>query len=1523
VIDRKELELLVRAQIQGGKDLDAVARSISKIGEAIDEQSAAAKKGEARIDELRASLESIALVQKELEGQQRAIRAFEKLAKGVAAADERLASATKRHNEYAVGLEKVEKRTEAQQDRLVRYAAAVDKAAAALARQKGSLASMEAEFRAAGIEVESLAAVQQRNVALQGELGLVYAKGSQAVKGYTSDVRAAREAQAALDRQNAESIKNAELFARAEQRAADAARARARAAEEVEQARANRRAEVASQRRFDQEVAEQRRRQEELTALRRDIEGRTAQANSAKEAAGYQKVAAAARTQAREFTTLARAADNLAPKTLSVRDAVDSIIKPAKSATQSIDKLEAEIKQLAQGAQSIRGPISDYRSQIERLSAAQNTLGRQAGLIDTFNRQIALLRQSRAEFVQSRADVARYAAEVARGGDSAREFGTKLAQAQAQMRASAQAMASQIGATRQSREALQAAGLSTRNLAGEQQRLTALSRQSVAAMDALKQANERYGTSVRSVSQANDQLKRSTEGAARAKWFFRDEGRTTLSLVQRIRGEILSLAAAYVGLYSAINVGRGAIQATIDRQAIESRIAVAIDSNDPEKIGRQYEYLRDRADYYGIGLKGLAQSYGSYAVATRSARYSDEQTRYTFEQLTAAMRVMKLNTDQSGRAFVQIQQILSKTKPEMEDIKTIAESGFAGVQGLMARGLRTIGVEGIRAGTEVGDMFALMKKGALDSNRAIFALAVQAEQELGGRIPEAIKTLAAEQGRFETSVFEFQQKVAESGWAEAYKQALVEIGDLLASPEGVEGAKALGQLFASLARGAVWLANNLDTVKNVLILVGLYMARIPLMNAYRDTVALVGVLKSLGAVFTATVMPAIRAAVLSLMIMVNTMGVLAKGVLSALGVIGAGFAGWQIGKWAYEKFAIVRKAGVWLVTGLAEAWAVMTTGFQAAAESLPAFMRQAFVNVINIITAGVRKSLGIFARLASAAGFDDLSKNLSGIAQSMKLTAAGTEGIYAKHRANLEAERARIRQIRADMLADASGVAKVAAQAEKEAARAVSGAIAGRPDTPINPLDIGGDKGASKRISDLEREIDQLDNALKGLETRALKQDADTLDKQIALIDREYGELAARIGKIGGDTGTEFMRRLNAARNALIDNVTNDFNAKMLAAQNAFLKKTEDAEEQAGKRDKLRLDSRLNAIRSDYEQLYRELNDLRAQFVANGRDTGPLDEAAQRLEAARALRLELETTKYNTEELNRREQLLNDTIAAREKLISAVNTQRQLGYINDQEAGEQMKRINDEMLPKIEAAGEATRQWAVAHQAIFSSPEQMQVFLATLDAVLSKARGVKNEFSLINDQIAQAGVNAINGGLSSVYDSLMKVFNGQLTVKEGFDQMMASLGEFARAFLKEIVVMIAKMYLFRSLQGMGGFLGSIGTAGLNSMGAGVRHSGGVIGRAGGSRRQVDPSWFANAPRYHSDGLAGLRSDEYATILQRGEEVLTRDNPRHVMNSEKGSAGFGGALTVTMDPSALGMTMRDWLEREMGRIAATQ
>jgi hypothetical protein len=51
--------------------------------------------------------------------------------------------------------------------------------------------------------------------------------------------------------------------------------------------------------------------------------------------------------------------------------------------------------------------------------------------------------------------------------------------------------------------------------------------------------------------------------------------------------------------------------------------------------------------------------------------------------------------------------------------------------------------------------------------------------------------------------------------------------------------------------------------------------------------------------------------------------------------------------------------------------------------------------------------------------------------------------------------------------------------------------------------------------------------------------------------------------------------------------------------------------------------------------------------------------------------------------------------------------------------------------------------------------------------------------------------------------------------------------------------------------------------------------------------------FANAPRMHNGGWAGLKSDEVPAILQRGERVLSRRESRAYGDGGNGGGGNGG------------------------------
>jgi tape measure domain-containing protein len=196
---------------------------------------------------------------------------------------------------------------------------------------------------------------------------------------------------------------------------------------------------------------------------------------------------------------------------------------------------------------------------------------------------------------------------------------------------------------------------------------------------------------------------------------------------------------------------------------------------------------------------------------------------------------------------------------------------------------------------------------------------------------------------------------------------------------------------------------------------------------------------------------------------------------------------------------------------------------------------------------------------------------------------------------------------------------------------------------------------------------------------------------------------------------------------------------------------------------------------------------------------------------------------------------------------------------------------------------------------------QLKQYLTAMEA-LAKASGDKEALKTIDEyklKLAEASVvtsdfysQVEDAATDSIVDGFMSLVDGSKSVGEAFRDM-------ARQFALAVAQMIIQAYALAAVKAI-----------LSSFGGGgsvpVAHSGGIVGPGwGGVKRNVNPIIFAGAPRFHNGGVAGVRKGEVPAILQAGEEVLTRDDPRHASNGGKsGGAADGSGVRIinVLDPS---------------------
>lgn len=245
----------------------------------------------------------------------------------------------------------------------------------------------------------------------------------------------------------------------------------------------------------------------------------------------------------------------------------------------------------------------------------------------------------------------------------------------------------------------------------------------------------------------------------------------------------------------------------------------------------------------------------------------------------------------------------------------------------------------------------------------------------------------------------------------------------------------------------------------------------------------------------------------------------------------------------------------------------------------------------------------------------------------------------------------------------------------------------------------------------------------------------------------------------------------------------------------------------------------------------------------------------------------------------------NRLIQERSSIIQTITALQQQGAITTWDAQDRTRQAYQTTNAEISASIDRTQQLVNAMQqmgliapgAFAATNAQLQLFrtqLTYVDPQITVIRGA------IQNAFTQGGVQAFN----AVAESIGKAVNGMASFGDVLKASGKAALDFFAMFLRMIAQAILQTYALAAAQAV------IGAFGLS--GAGVKHEGGVVG-SGGRSRDVPASWFAGAPRYHTGGVVGLAPNERPIVAEVGEEVLTRDDPRNVLNGGRRNSGGDG------------------------------
>lgn len=265
--------------------------------------------------------------------------------------------------------------------------------------------------------------------------------------------------------------------------------------------------------------------------------------------------------------------------------------------------------------------------------------------------------------------------------------------------------------------------------------------------------------------------------------------------------------AAFVSFQAVTRSLGGIIKADQDLAKINNRLRFVTGSL--EGARKEFEYISQRANFYGQDIRSVAQEYAKLAASTKDTRLEGEETRLIFEGVSSAAATLSLSADEVEGSFKAITQISDKSIVSMEELRQQLGERLTGSFKIAAESM----------GITRAELDKLVSSGKLAAEEFLPAFARQLIKEFGQNIPEATDTTTAAINRFNNALFSLATEQGGT-FAESFRDALTDVTELMKDPAfktGLAGLIQLAGLSVNALGGIVQDIGVVSTVGNELL----------------------------------------------------------------------------------------------------------------------------------------------------------------------------------------------------------------------------------------------------------------------------------------------------------------------------------------------------------------------------------------------------------------------------------------------------------------------------------------------------------------------------------------------------------------------------------------------------------------------------------------------------------------------------------------------------------------------------------
>jgi hypothetical protein len=1116
----------------------------------------------------------------------------------------------------------------------------------------------------------------------------------------------------------------------------------------------------------------------------------------------------------------------------------DLASKPLTEIGAAIEKLVTAVGEIVPASEKGEKNLSELADTASQLKAALKSLATDQAVIDEFTALSATVAETTAKLEAQRTGA--QAAKLALEGTGL--SAAKLAKGQKAIDTAIAATEKQLAGQNTRLDRLKvtaaAAGIDLNQLSAAQQKVDSAF---AAAAPALARTNEalaaysanqkKAAVAARELAEAEKLAAENRRKAGELLSVFTGRVPSGIEGVKRFKDAILEMTVAFVGFYGVIEQLKSAFEAIEKLEGTKGILTTTFGGE--KEAAEQLKYVAAQADRLGLKYLDLAGNYAKFTAAAVSQGVSVENARQVFETFAEAARVKNLSADSVTTIFTALEKILAKDTVAAGDLFKKLTTELPDVA---AEFRKTFGDGSLS--TEQFDK--ILKSGKITSDFLI-GFAAHYRETFAEQLPGATRTTTAELARFGNAIDQLKIQVLEGGALDAFAEGLKKITGYLKSDDGKQFAEKLAHGLKIVADGFVLLIDHLGAVKTA-------VEGVAAVWIFRSAYGLYTDIKKLAEGFTL-----LTANVKLLKIELNLASVaalkLGTQLKLAAGAIGAGIAGWEIGSWLYENLSGIRVAAAAVIGSFDIMWETIKGRGKLAWTAI--FDHSNYAAQADAFDKAQAKRVADFREQMRSAGRDE-----DGAALPATGAATGAEsGAAGKPHAETPAEAAaRTKAEIAVQMAMIDEAAKGVANHLSE----LRGELAKRNATELQAFIIGLDQQLkpvrdeiAKLTTDYGKNADatvaKLRAGLAAYRTDAIKQQSNVFTEHEATRqDTGLKEvIRLREADVANQKELHALGQSEEVTQRNIAAITAEANAKaraLLATLQEFIKNAPAA-----------VQDRLHALISDLEVTAHRLNDVPAVNVVKVM-TNEAEELTRQLDL-RAVKLE------------------------------AIKQLESVHAISQAQALDQEKKIAAEYDPIVKGAKAYADILLHSEQLTDDQRKALEKVGIQLQVTAAKAGAVKDSMYTAEqvDKDLAAGLTGVAGGFA-------KAIGTGHGLKDAFHAAGDAFKKFASDFLLKISEMIIQAQILKLLQATEGASGTGGIGGgiSSAVGwlAGAHHSGGMAGT--GVPRNVMREWFDNAPRYHAGGMVGLSQNEIPAILQRGEEVLARNDARNAANGGKQS-----------------------------------